>query len=128
MENKSIVICIDDSAIIQSALIKYLNMILPKFIEVKFFNNYLETIEFIKNNFNNIDIRFILCDHFVPLMNGFEFIAWLINNKFKIPIVVITGSADSDLIQSYKNLELVQFVLTKPVSRNTLKEKLLTLL
>lgn len=80
-------------------------------IEVKSFENPLESLEYLKNN--RVDLMFV--DYMMPQMNGIELIkeALLIQNEL-IPIMVTAVDDDQTLRLNALNVGAADF-LTKPV-------------
>jgi len=122
MKIKDIVLCVDDSELVREIIKNTLRKILPNSTEIVAFDNYFSVLELIKKDSD--EIKFIICDHSIQKMDGLQFISWLKNNKIDIPILVLTGSSNSKIIDEYKKCANVKAVLNKPISKDTLKEKI----
>jgi len=127
MKKKSFVFCVDNSEIIGMTITKLLKTILPITINILVFKNYESLIKFIETK--NINIKFIICEHFVSDMTGFEFIKWLIDNKYEIPIVIFTNLSDNEILEKYKTMPNVKAVINKSkTSIKNFKEKISTII
>jgi CheY-like chemotaxis protein len=122
MKIKDFVLCVDDSELVREIIKSTLRKILPNSTEIITFDNYFSVLELIKKDINKI--KFIVCDHSIQKMDGLQFINWLKTNNIDIPIVVLTGSSNSKIIDEYKECPNVKAVLNKPISKNTFKEKI----
>ncbi|MDR2400273.1 MAG: response regulator [Deferribacteraceae bacterium] len=64
--------------------------------------------------FKKYHVDLVLTDYMLPGLNGIELIASIRQKNWDIPIVLITGYADSDFLMEAINLGVTQFV-TKPI-------------
>ncbi len=64
----------------------------------------------------------IISDHFMPIMNGYDFVKQLTlaDLKFKPPVIILSSDINPAIEEEYKNLG-VEFVFRKPVNLTTFK-------
>ncbi len=73
--------------------------------------------------FNNRHLDIILTDYMLPYMSGLDMVARIRDKNWDIPIILITGYADSDFLMQAINLSVTQFV-PKPVNLKLLTNAL----
>lgn len=97
--------------------------ILKKIGNVKFFEaeNGLQAIDIYKNN----EIDIILLDIDMPVMNGIQFLDEICKNEEnpKIPIFVMSGLLNEEIINKTKNKGIVSYI-KKPFKVPTLIENI----
>ncbi len=93
----------------------YIRMLSRRFATVLYGANGLEALKVLDDN--HVDI--IITDLEMPEMGGAEMIEIIRSKSIKLPIIVVTAFEDE--ADKIKNVDAV---LTKPVDRDTLFEKL----
>ena len=115
------VLVVDDSSTSVKMVVKALESFKIKCITSE---NGKEAVDNIKENMSNNKIRMILMDNNMPIMSGIEAAKQIRELGYKEPILGLTGALTNedmtDFIDSGANE-----ILSKPLKRNILEEKLL---
>jgi CheY-like chemotaxis protein len=113
MENKEIVLAIDDSPV-QLTLFK--EMLVPKY-DLRVVKSASDAINFL--NANKVDV--ILLDIEMPNVSGFEFLGDIrkIPSYLDVPIIIVSGNTGKDFIEKARKSS-ANDVLLKPVDTSVL--------
>ena len=113
MENKKIVLAIDDNAV---DLRLFNEMLVPKY-DLRAVKAASEALNFL--NVNKVDI--ILLDIEMPNISGFEFLADIrkIPSYINAPVIIVSGNTEREFFDKARNSSAAD-VLTKPVSPDML--------
>jgi len=73
---------------------------------------------------NSGEIDLIITDLLMPIMDGFELLAYISNNNLEIPVIVMTAYGNSAIENKINNLGALQFI-QKPIDFQELEKKIL---
>ncbi|MDR0302227.1 MAG: response regulator [Treponema sp.] len=123
MENKRIILAIDDNAV-QLRLFK--EMLVPRY-DLRAVKAASEALNFLNSN----EVDLILLDIEMPNISGFEFLDDIrkIPSYISVPIIIVSGNNTEEFLNRARKSSAAD-VLTKPVNPNVLVstiEKTLTL-
>lgn len=107
-------LCVEDT---ETTLLIYKAVFDPLFKEVFVAKNGQEALEILQKN--KIDI--VLSDYEMPVMNGIEMITEIRKSDLKIPIILVTGISDVDIVIEALRLRVSNF-LQKPIDVESLLE------
>ncbi len=113
---KGKVLIIDDEVDVREVLKLHLSEENYQFIEAE---NGEEAIELLNSGDNMINVGVILCDIRMPKVNGIECIQYLRKEAPGIPIVVVTGFNDPELMRGLLKIGVKDY-LVKPVKKDML--------
>jgi len=113
---KGKVLIIDDEVDVREVLKLHLSEENYQFIEAE---NGEEAIELLNSGDNMINVGVILCDIRMPKVNGIECIQYLRKEAPGIPIVVVTGFNDPELMKGLLHIGVKDY-LVKPVKKDML--------
>jgi len=113
---KGKVLLIDDEVDVREVLKLHLSEENYQIIEAE---NGEEAIELLNSGDNMINVGVILCDIRMPKVNGIECIQYLRKEAPGIPIVVVTGFNDPELMQGLLKIGVKDY-LVKPVKKDML--------
>ncbi len=123
-EAKNFLLIVEDDYAVISLYKKLIENHLPNF-EIKTAPNGYDAITMLKT----IMPALIITDHDMPLMNGTQFVDAIYKRDTNktVPIIVISGKLDEDIIRTYSKLG-VKKIITKPIDSekliNAIKESL----
>ena len=116
------ILLIEDQLFIRSMTARMLNGI--GFKEILQARDGKEAIDLMSSVGETVDV--VLCDLKMPNMDGFEFVTKLralpLESVARVPVVVLTGTSDSDSVQRLRNLGIVGYIV-KPASTQTIVER-----
>ena len=69
------------------------------------------------NALNEFDISLAITDLKMPKMDGFEVLEYMKSHQSRVPVIVLTGYADTDMVVSSMKKGAVDYIL-KPVKRD----------
>lgn len=101
------VLCVDDDETVLNFLKAVLSGLFKRTITAKDGSEGLK-----KFHENKIDL--LLTDHIMPVMNGIEMIKEIMKTDPKLPTIVMTGYAETNILLDAINIGVTQFIL-KPV-------------
>ncbi len=110
-KNKKILV-VDDSEVIR----KFVNSIFSNEYEVLIAEDGNKAINSLNNN-----LSLIFLDLNMPNVNGFEVLEYIKSNNIEIPVVVITGVGEEDIVKQAENYKILG-ILRKPFSEKQLKQ------
>ena len=113
---KGKVLIIDDEVDVREVLKLHLSEENYQIIEAE---NGEEAIELLNSGDNMINVGVILCDIRMPKVNGIECIQYLRKEAPGIPIVVVTGFNDPELMRGLLKIGVKDY-LVKPVKKDML--------
>ncbi|MEA5256283.1 response regulator [Arcicella aquatica] len=124
MPNNSIALIVDDEHLNRFLMRKYLQSCNIPFDEV---TDGQEAIEWIKNSEH--DKIIVLLDLNMPVMDGYEFLEYTVDNYFefkekKILTIVVSASDYTVFRQNAPHAEIIKY-LSKPVGKEALYEAIL---
>lgn len=116
------ILIVDD----EITILKLLNFVLSKSYDVTLKSHGYEAVQWLENG-NRPDI--IILDMMMPYFNGGDFFNSLkVSGLFsKIPVIVLTGEANVEKVQSQLNFP-VELIMTKPFNPEKLKNAIRTIL
>lgn len=119
MKNSHTILIVEDKAINR----KILNKLLSETYEIKEASNGREALDILEKEEGQISA--ILLDLIMPVMDGFEFLEYIKENKenFNIPIVVMTQKDDTATEIKALSLGVMDF-LAKPYNSVIIKQRL----
>lgn len=116
------ILLIEDQLFIRSMTARMLNGI--GFKEILQARDGKEAIDLMSSVGETVDV--VLCDLKMPNMDGFEFVTKLralpLESVARVPVVVLTGTSDSDSVQRLRNLGIAGYIV-KPASTQTIVER-----
>lgn len=118
--NKAILSVDDERIILESLKFQLTKNFQDEFI-LEFAESGAEAIEIVDELINDdIDLLLIISDYLIPQMDGEELIK-IIKNKYpSINVVMLTGQANSTVINELLNTKLLNEVILKPWSEEEL--------
>lgn len=116
------VLVVDDEDVIRSVIPKFLCR-LPIGLTVLTAGNGAEAIDLLKSN--HVDL--ILTDLNMPVMDGFELLAYIADKLPEIKKIVMTGLLGVESERKLSSLE-ISHIMIKPFNLRTMNEKILSLL
>lgn len=119
MKNSHTILIVEDKAINR----RILNKFLSETYKIKEASNGKEALDILEKEENKISA--ILLDLIMPVMDGFEFLEYIKENKenFNIPIVVMTQKGDTATEIKALSLGVMDF-LSKPYNSVIIKQRL----
>jgi len=108
------VLFLDDE---ESILNTYRRMLFNSRVEGYFASNIEMAQKIVEEN----DINLIVSDYRLKAETGLEFLIYLRSKKFEIPMIIISGYAEEDLIKCALNENVVQEYLIKPVNSDSFR-------
>lgn len=120
MENAQILVCDDEIGIRDS-----LRLILETDYQLCYARNGQEVVTFLKDKKNRPDL--LIMDIKMPHLNGMDTLRQLRRIRPHLKILIITGYESSDVAAEALELGATDY-LTKPFDRDTVKQKVRTLL
>jgi len=113
---KGKVLVIDDEEDVREVIKFYLNEENYQIIEAE---NGEEAIKLLNSEDNMMNVGVILCDIRMPKVNGVECIRYLRKEAPGIPIIVVTGFSDPEMLTGLLNSGVKDY-LVKPVKKDKL--------
>jgi CheY-like chemotaxis protein len=113
MENKKIVLAIDDNAMMLEMFEKMLS---PDY-DVRTVNSATNALQYLNANHSDV----ILLDIMMPNISGFDFLYDIreIPSYMNVPIIIVSGNTGEDFFNQARSSSAFD-VLTKPVKKETL--------
>src|SRR4030066_809518 len=106
------IMAIDDEQVILDSIKDYFDT-----FDINIFNNPLNAMRELKNNFYDI----IIADYKMPDINGLEFLLEAKRNKSYDYGILLTAYAEKDLLEQFINRNLIIKVIEKPLRLDILK-------
>jgi CheY-like chemotaxis protein len=118
---KKAILSVDDERIILESLKFQLTKHFQNEFLLEFAESGIEALEIVDELINDdIELLLIISDYLIPKMDGEELIK-IIKNKYpKINVVMLTGQANSTVINELLNSGLLNEVILKPWSEEQL--------
>ncbi len=118
---KKAILSVDDERIILESLKFQLTKHFQNEFLLEFAESGIEALEIVDELINdNIELLLIISDYLIPKMDGEELIK-IVKNKYpKINVVMLTGQANSTVINELLNSGLLNEVILKPWSEEQL--------
>jgi two-component system response regulator AtoC len=107
------IMAIDDEEVILESIKDYFDN-----LDVSTFNNPLNAMNELKNNFYDI----IIADYKMPDLNGLEFLLEAKKGKSYNFGILLTAFAEKDLLEQFINKDLIRKVIEKPLKLEILKQ------
>lgn len=115
---ETVVLCVDDD----DAILRVLELELKDFFkEVVLAGNGREGLEKLKSG--RVDL--VIVDHFMPVMTGLEMIKEIRATGSKVPVVLVTGYPDLEVLAEAINAGVTQFI-SKPMELDSLAAAIYT--
>ena len=118
---KKAILSVDDERIILESLKFQLTKHFQNEFLLEFAESGIEALEIVDELINDdIELLLIISDYLIPKMDGEELIK-IVKNKYpKINVVMLTGQANSSVINELLNSGLLNEVILKPWSEEQL--------
>jgi len=118
---KKAILSVDDERIILESLKFQLTKHFQNEFLLEFAESGIEALEIVDELINDdIELLLIISDYLIPKMDGEELIKIVKNKYSKINVVMLTGQANSTVINELLNSGLLNEVILKPWSEEEL--------
>ena len=118
---KKAILSVDDERIILESLKFQLTKHIQNEFLLEFAESGIEALEIVDELINDdIELLLIISDYLIPKMDGEELIKIVKNKYSKINVVMLTGQANSTVINELLNSGLLNEVILKPWSEEEL--------
>ena len=114
LESKGIVLVIDDDPLV---LMNYVDLLEDAHYTVSEASSFTQGWNIIQNR----DFDLIICDHDLGDGKGIDLIKGLIAQNKNVPVIYLSG-AQTQVLNEVRELTIVEEVLAKPVSEQTILE------
>ncbi|MEM7156587.1 MAG: response regulator [Myxococcota bacterium] len=90
--SKEAIVCVDDEPLVLRAMSRILSRKLGERYEIEMATNGAEALELIEELDNEqTSLRMVVSDAMMPVMDGYELIRWLHENRPRVPKIIVTG-------------------------------------